>query len=74
VIVVDESQVVAVLIGGQWLNVTAVHVDFAQYDDPDGTRYARGPHLAATLGPGGPNAGHQVVAALSRVEAIRVAT
>jgi hypothetical protein len=70
-ITVDQSQIRAVLLGGEWLNVTGVDVDFAEYVAPDSRRYARGPHLTGTLGPGGPNAGQRLVTPLSRVEGIR---
>jgi hypothetical protein len=72
VITVNESQVRAVLIGGQWWNVTAVTVDWAEYESPGPHRFGRGLHLQATLGPGGPNAGDRLVAPLSRVEAVRM--
>jgi len=62
-----------VLVGGEWLAVTGVTVDFAEYVAPDSRRYARGPHLNATLGPGGPHNGQRLVVPLTRVEAIRVA-
>jgi len=70
-ITVDVTDVTAVHIGGEWVRVTDVTVDFAEYVTAPGTRHGRGPHLAATI-QGGPQNGQRLVAPLSRVEAVRV--
>lgn len=70
-ITVDVTDVTAVLIGGEWVRVNNVSVDFAEYVTAPGTRHGRGPHLGATI-QGGPQNGHHLVAPLSRIEAVRV--
>jgi hypothetical protein len=70
VITVTESLITGVLIGGTWLNVRDVTVDWAEYQTPGPLRFARGMHLQATIRTG-PNSGDRVVAALERVEAVR---
>lgn len=68
---VIDAAISAVLIGGEWVRVNNVVVDFAQFRAAGVTITGRGQYLSATI-QGGPNNGQNLVAALSRIDAVRV--
>jgi hypothetical protein len=70
-ITVNVTDITALLIGGEFIRVEAVSVDWAEFITGPGTRHARGLQVTATYD-GGPHDGDQIVVPLDRIDALRV--
>lgn len=70
-ITVRDADVTAVLISGDWVNVTGVTVDWAEFENAATRIAAHGQYLIATIS-GGPNNGKKIVAPLSHIDGVRV--
>lgn len=68
---VTDAAISAVLISGDWVNVSGVVIDYVEFHDGSNRVIAHGQYLAGTIH-GGPNNGQKLVAPLSRIDAVRV--
>lgn len=70
----SDANIKAVLVGGDWVNVSGVVIDYAEYTathtGTPATITAHGLHLYALIR-GGPNNGAALVAPLAEIQAVR---
>jgi hypothetical protein len=70
-ITVNVTDITALLIGGDFIRVEAVSVDWVEFITAPGVRHARGLQVTAVYD-GGPHDGDQIVVPLDRIDALRV--
>jgi hypothetical protein len=71
-IIFDAADVRALLVGGAWITVRDVRVEFAEYRSGTDLHYATGLHIEATIRTGS-NSGDRIVVPVDRVDAVRIA-
>lgn len=68
---VTDAAIRAVLVGGEWVEVSNVLVSFADYTAGGNTVTGHGLHLSANIRTG-PHNGEKLISPLSEIQAIRL--